>query len=86
MNKNCRLLCLNILMFVQYLLVIITGLIEHHAGPTVHSVTATFLIVYSVVHVILHQKWIANAITRYDRLPKERAPMHKSTFFCWWDM
>ncbi len=71
MSKNRQLLSLDILMFVQYLLVIVTGLVEHHPGPTVHSVAATFLIVYSIVHLALHQKWIANAIARYDRLPKE---------------
>jgi hypothetical protein len=71
MKKNYLLLCLDFAMFAQFLLVIFTGLVEHHPGPTVHAALATLLLACSLGHVLLHQKWVSNAVTRYGRLPRE---------------
>lgn len=69
MKKNLLFLGFDVLLFSQFLIVAIIGLIEHHHPPTLHGVMGLVLIVCSFVHLSLHWRWIDNALHRYNQMP-----------------
>ena len=70
MNRSLLLLALCFTLIGQFTIVLVSGLVERHPPPSVHTAMGAMLIACTSVHLLLHRGGLKFAITRFRDLPR----------------
>jgi len=69
MNKKTLFLGIDLFLLFQLVIVIFTGIVEHHPMPTMHAAMGLGLITTACIHgVVLHWRWVGVALQRYQQM------------------
>ncbi len=69
MKKNLLLL-LCLVMAFQFIVVLFSGLVEHHSLPSVHGLMGMAIMTCVGIHLYFHRSWIRSALIGFNRLPE----------------